>query len=85
MIKQGYHILKTAEGSVVDGPLVVELTEDGKVLSYRPLIQEEEATEWIGGEFRVKSEEVKAAIKQEESETRFNSSEREQVRPKVKK
>ena len=38
MIKRGYHRLRTPEGRVVEGPLVVELAE--------------EATEWIGGEFK---------------------------------
>lgn len=53
MKKRGYHRLRTAEDRVLEGPLVVELAEDGTLLSYRPLLQEEEATEWIGGEFQL--------------------------------
>lgn len=52
MIKRGYHRFRTLKGRVVEGPLVVELTEDGTLLSYHLLEQEEEATEWIGGEFK---------------------------------
>ena len=51
MIKRGYHRLITAEGKVVEGPLVVELSEDGSLLSYHPLRGEEAYTEWVGGEF----------------------------------
>lgn len=52
MIKRGYHRLRIPEGRVVEGPLVVELAEDGTMLSYHLLEKEEEATEWIGGEFK---------------------------------
>ncbi|MBO7067519.1 MAG: hypothetical protein J6W52_02405 [Bacteroidaceae bacterium] len=51
MIKRGYHRLETAEGRIVEGPLVVELAEDGTLLSYRPLREEEAATEWMGGTY----------------------------------
>jgi hypothetical protein len=53
MIKRGYHRLRTAEGRVVEGPLVVVTSIDGHFLSYHLLLQEEEATEWVGGEFQV--------------------------------
>lgn len=53
MIRRGFHRLRTPEGRVVEGPLVVELQEDGTLLSYHPLVREEEATEWIGGTFQI--------------------------------
>lgn len=51
IIKRGYHRLQTADGREVDGPLVVELDENGKLLSYHLLKQEEASTEWVGGTF----------------------------------
>ena len=53
-VKRGYHRLQTADGQIVKGPLVVELDEDGKLLSYHLLQQEEPATEWVGGTFLIK-------------------------------
>ena len=53
IIKRGYHRLKTSEGRVVEGPLVVELAEDDSFLSYHLLKKEEEATEWVGGEILI--------------------------------
>jgi len=35
----------------VEGPLVVELSEDGSLLSYHPFRGEEAYTEWVGGEY----------------------------------
>ncbi|MBR4644598.1 MAG: hypothetical protein IKO73_05515 [Bacteroidaceae bacterium] len=51
-MKRGYHRLITAEGKVVEGPLVVEFSDDGALLSYHLLKQEEPATEWVGGVFK---------------------------------
>lgn len=53
IIKRGYHRLRTSEGRVVEGPLVVELAEDDSFLSYHLLEKEEEATEWVGGTFLI--------------------------------
>ena len=55
IIKRGYHRLRTAEGRVVEGPLVVETSEEGRFLSYHLLEQEEESTEWVGGEFYIEN------------------------------
>jgi hypothetical protein len=43
--------MQTAEGQIIEGPLVVELKEDGTFLSYHILQQEEPATEWVGGTY----------------------------------
>lgn len=51
IIKRGFHRFRTANGEVVEGPLVVETTEEGKFLSYHLLCQEEPFTEWVGGTF----------------------------------
>ena len=51
IIKRAYHIMQTAEGQIIEGPLVVELDEDGTFVSYHLLQQEEAATEWVGGTF----------------------------------
>lgn len=48
-IKRGYHRIKTADGEIINGPLVVKTSEDGKLLSYHLLCQEEPNTEWVGG------------------------------------
>lgn len=55
IIKRGYHRLQTPDGRVVAGPLIVETTESGEFLSYHSLTEEEPATEWVGGEYRVES------------------------------
>lgn len=51
IIKRAYHRIQTSDGQMVEGPLVVEMEEDGTFLSYHQLRQEEAATEWIGGTF----------------------------------
>lgn len=45
--------MQTADGKFINGPLVVETSEDGRFLSYHPLCQEEPDTEWVGGGFKV--------------------------------
>lgn len=62
IIKRGYHRLKTSEGRVVEGPLVVELAEDDSFLSYHLLKKEEEATEWVGGEILIDNSNFKIQI-----------------------
>lgn len=62
IIKRGYHRLKTLEGRVVEGPLVVELAEDNSFLSYHLLEKEEEATEWVGGEILIDNSNFKIQI-----------------------
>lgn len=54
-IKRGYHRLITVEGKVVEGPIVLETTEEGMFLSFHPLLEEEPYTEWVGGERRIDS------------------------------
>jgi hypothetical protein len=51
IIKRGYHRLKTVEGCIIEGPIVIEMTDDGVFLSYHSLQQEEATTEWVGGTF----------------------------------
>ena len=51
IIKRGYHRMQAADGQIVEGPLVVEIEEDGTLLSYHSLHQEEPFTEWVGGTF----------------------------------
>ena len=51
IIKRAYHRMQTAEGQMIEGPLVVEQNEDGTVVSYHLLKQEEAATEWVGGSY----------------------------------
>lgn len=53
-IKRGYHRIKTADGEIINGPLVVVTSEEGKLLSYHLLCQEEPDTEWVGGEFELR-------------------------------
>lgn len=50
-VKRAYHRMQTADGQIIEGPLVVETEEDGTFRSYHLLRQEEAATEWLGGTF----------------------------------
>ena len=61
-IKRGYHRIKTADGEIINGPLVVETSEEGKLLSYHLLCQEEPDTEWVGGEFEFRVESLELRV-----------------------
>lgn len=52
MIRRAYHRIRKADGQVIEGPLVVELTDDGTFVSYHLLRQEEPCTEWLGGTYQ---------------------------------
>jgi len=52
MIRRAYHRIRKADGQVIEGPLVVELTDDGTFVSYHLLRQEEPYTEWLGGTYQ---------------------------------
>lgn len=54
MKKYGYHRLMLVSGVVVEGPLVVTLDEDSRLVEWHLLIGEEAMVEWIGGIFEVK-------------------------------
>ena len=62
IIKRGYNRLKTVKGILVEGPLVVETTEDGQFLSYHMLRQEEDSTEWVGGIYDLKKQYISTII-----------------------
>ena len=51
IVKRAYHRIQTTDGQVLEGPVVVELDENGNYLSHHILQQEEPATEWVGGTF----------------------------------
>ena len=51
ILKRAYHRMQTAEGNIIEGPLVVEQEEDGTYISYHLLQHEEAATEWVGGTY----------------------------------
>lgn len=51
MIRRAYHRIRKADGQIIEGPLVVELTDEGSMLSYHLLHQEEPYTEWQGGTY----------------------------------
>ena len=49
MRKLGFHRLLLADGTLVNGPLVVQVDDEGSILSWHPMHGEEESTEWVGG------------------------------------
>ena len=51
MIRRGYHRIRKADGQIIEGPLVVELTDEGSMLSYYLIDNEEPYTEWQGGTY----------------------------------
>lgn len=59
IVRRGYHRMQNAEGLIIEGPLVVELTEDGTMLSYHLLQNEEPSTEWVGGTFSIQNYKIK--------------------------
>lgn len=40
------------DGTKVEGPLVVETDDNGRFLSWHPLLREEPFTEWRGGTYK---------------------------------
>lgn len=48
-MKRAYHDILLPDGTLQQGPVVVETDETGCLLSWYPLQQEEAFVEWIGG------------------------------------
>lgn len=53
-MKTGWNRICFADGSVIEGPLVVVLDCAGIMLYWYPLLEEEAMVEWRGGTFWVK-------------------------------
>ena len=49
-MRKAYHRLFLPDGTLVEGPVIVSLDENGNVLEWHRMQQEEARTEWVGGE-----------------------------------
>ena len=47
--RMAYHRISLPDGTMVEGPVVVSLDENGKVSEWHRLQREEAQTEWVGG------------------------------------
>ena len=50
-MKRAYHDILLPDGTLQQGPVVVETDETGCLLGWYPLQQEEAFVEWVGGTF----------------------------------
>lgn len=53
-MKRAYHDILLPDGTIQQGPVIVETDEAGQLLSWYPLRQEEAFVEWIGGTYEAK-------------------------------
>lgn len=58
VLRKAYHRLILPDGQNV-GPAVVLLDEQGKLLSWHKLEEEEPFTEWMGGEYKIYNYNIK--------------------------
>ena len=52
-MKRAYHDILLPDGTLQQGPVVVETDEKGRFLSWHPLEEEEPFTELVGGTYSV--------------------------------
>ncbi|MBR6141383.1 MAG: hypothetical protein IKQ37_06445 [Bacteroidaceae bacterium] len=52
-MKRAYHEICLPDGTLQEGPVVVETDNEDRFLSWHKLQNEESFTEWIGGCYRV--------------------------------
>lgn len=52
-MKRTYHDILLPDGTLQQGPVVVETDEEGRFLSWHLLEEEEPFTEWLGGTYSV--------------------------------
>lgn len=52
-MKQAYHDIQLADGSLQEGPVVVETDRDRHFRNWHKLQSEEPFTEWVGGTYKV--------------------------------
>ena len=52
-MKRAYHNILLQDGTLKQGPVIVETDSEGRLLSWRPLKEEEAFTEWVGGTYTV--------------------------------
>ena len=50
-MKRAYHSICLADGTLQQGPVVVETDDEGRFIGWHKLEGEEPFTEWIGGTF----------------------------------
>ena len=48
-MKRAYHQIRLPDGSIHEGPIVVETDSDGTLIGWHLLKEEEAFTEWVGG------------------------------------
>ncbi len=52
-MKRAYHDICLPDGTLQQGPVVVETDSEGRLLDWHKLQGEEPFTEWVGGTFRM--------------------------------
>lgn len=52
-MKRAYHEILLSDGTIRQGPVVVETDEKGQMCDWHTMQDEEPFTEWIGGTFEV--------------------------------
>jgi len=52
-LKRAYHNILLPDGTLLEGPVVVETDSEGHFLDWHKLQQEEPFTEWLGGTYSV--------------------------------
>ena len=52
-MKRAYHRIVNADGTVEEGPVLVETDASGRFVCWRRLWHVESNTEWVGGDFRI--------------------------------
>ena len=55
-MKRAYHDILLPDGTLRQGPVVVETDDKGHFLGWHPLQEEEAFTEWTGGTYRQANE-----------------------------
>lgn len=53
-MKRAYHDILLSDGTLQQGPIVVETDESGQLISWHKLQGEEAFTEWMGGTYKMK-------------------------------
>ena len=50
-MRRAYHAICLPDGTLHQGPVVVETDAEGHLLGWHDLLEEEPFTEWVGGTF----------------------------------
>ena len=51
-MKRAYHDILLPDGTLRRGPVTVETDDDGNLVGWHQILEEEPFTEWIGGTYK---------------------------------